>query len=173
MLSGSILNVTMAEFSSFSGSLSTTRVTVDCPRYSRGALVLSWQAIVAVLAAGLVSSFTDWLFMGVLFSSRYKTYPETWWPRATKADETKPILYSTIIGFITAAGVIALCAITGTHGLKADLILAAIAWAAGPLVVCITNGLWVRIDPAVTFAHSVGYLVRFLIAAVAASFVLP
>jgi hypothetical protein len=133
---------------------------------------MTWQLVVAVLAAGIVSSFTDWLFMGVLFHDRYNKYPETWWPRATKADETRPILYSTAIGFITAAAVIALCEIAGAHGLKADLTLAVIAWAAGPLVVCITNGLWVRIDPAVTFAHSLGYLVRFLIAGVAASIVL-
>ncbi len=133
---------------------------------------MDWKLVVAVLAAGLLSSFTDWLFMGQLFAERYKKYPETWWPRATKADETRPILYSTALGFITAAAVIALCEMAGAHDLKSALIVALIAFAAGPLVITLTNALWVRIDPAVTFAHCLGYLARFLIAGVAASMVL-
>jgi hypothetical protein len=32
----------------------------------------------AVLAATIVSSFTDWFFFGVLFHSRYQAYPEVW-----------------------------------------------------------------------------------------------
>ena len=43
---------------------------------------------------------------------------------------------------------------------------------AGPLVVGLTNGLWIRIDPAITFAHALGYLARFLIAGAAAGIVL-
>ncbi|HEX3674916.1 MAG TPA: DUF1761 family protein, partial [Rhizomicrobium sp.] len=126
----------------------------------------------AVLAAGVISSFTDWLFMGVLFKDRYGKYPETWWPRANQAEETKPILYSTALGFIAAAAVIALCEMVGTHSLESALEVAVTAWVAGPLVVSITTGLWVRIDPAITFAHCLGYLARFVVAAVAASLVL-
>ena len=128
---------------------------------------MDWKLIVAVVAAGILSSFTDWYFMGVLFRDRYQKYPETWWPR-TKAGETKPILYSTAIGFITAAGVIALCELAGAASITAALTVAVIAWAAGPLVVTVTNGFWVRIDPQVTFAHAVGYLARFVIAGIAA-----
>jgi hypothetical protein len=133
---------------------------------------MDWKLAVAVLAAGAISSFTDWLFMGVLFKDRYGKYPETWWPRANQADEIKPILYSTAIGFITAAAVIALCEMVGTHDLTSALEVAVIAWAAGPLVVSITTGLWVRIDPAITFAHCLGYLARFLVAGIAASIAL-
>jgi hypothetical protein len=132
---------------------------------------MDWKIAAAVLGAGLVASFTDWFFMGVLFQSRYRKYPETWWTR-TKADETRPILYSTAMGFITAAGVIGLCEVAGARDLKSALIVAAIAWAAGPLVVSVTTGFWIRIDPAVTFAHCLGYLVRFLIAAIAAALAL-
>jgi hypothetical protein len=133
---------------------------------------MEWKFAAAVLGAGLVSSFTDWFFMGVLFADRYKKYPETWWPRASKADETRPILYSTALGFITAACVIGLCAMLGASGLKGALTIAVLAWAAGPLVVTITNNLWIKIDPVVTLAHCLGYLARFLIAGVAAWIVL-
>ncbi|HEY2069433.1 MAG TPA: hypothetical protein VGG48_07760 [Rhizomicrobium sp.] len=132
---------------------------------------MDWKLIVAVIGAGLISSFTDWFFMGVLFRDRYTKYPETWWVK-TKTDEMKPILYSTAMGFITAAAIIGLCELANASSLFATLTLAVVAWLAGPLVVCITNGFWIRIDPAVTFAHSIGYLARFLIAAVAASWAL-
>jgi hypothetical protein len=132
---------------------------------------MDWKLIVAVIAAGVISSFSDWYFMGVLFRDRYRTYPETWWPR-TKADETKPILYSTAVGFITAAGVIALCEMTGATDIKSALTVAVIAWAAGPLAVTVTNGFWVKIDPYVTFAHATGYLARFVIAGIAAAIAL-
>jgi hypothetical protein len=131
---------------------------------------MDWKLTAAVLGAGIVASFTDWLFMGVLFHGRYNTYPETWWPRQ-KAD-TRAILYSTALGFITSAAVVGLCAMLGASGLHSALAVAVLAWAAGPLVGTITNGIWIKIDPAVTFAHSLGYLARFLIAGIAASIAL-
>ncbi|HTQ13253.1 MAG TPA: DUF1761 family protein [Rhizomicrobium sp.] len=133
---------------------------------------MDWKIVAAVIAAGVVSSFSDWYFMGVLFRGRYVKYPDTWWPRAGQKDETKPILYSTAIGFVTAAGVIALCALAGASDFRSALTVAVIAWAAGPLVVSVTNGLWIRIDPRVTFAHCLGYLARFVIAGIAAALVL-
>ncbi len=133
---------------------------------------MHWTIIAAILVAGTVSSFTDWLFMGVLFADRYKTYPDTWWPRATKADETTPIIWSSALGYITAAAVVLLCVVTGVNGYKGALIVAALAAAAGPLVIAPTSGLWVKIDPAVTTAHTIGYIVRFLIAGAAAGFIL-
>jgi hypothetical protein len=58
------------------------------------------------------------------------------------------------------------------HDIKSGLIVAALAAAAGPLVTTITNGFWIRIDPAITGVHTVGYIVRFLLAGVAAGYVL-
>jgi hypothetical protein len=128
--------------------------------------------MIAILVAGTVSSFTDWFFMGVLFADRYKTYPDTWWPRATKADEIRPILWSTALGYITAAAVVLLCVFAQVHDYKGAMIVAGLMAAAGPLVISPTNGMWVRLDPLVTAAHTVGYIVRFLIAGLAAGFVL-
>ena len=133
---------------------------------------MHWTIFAAILVAGTVSTFTDWLFMGVLFADRYKKYPESWWPRATKADELRPIIWSSVLGYITSAAVVLLCVIAGVHDYKGALIVAALAAAAGPLVISPTNGMWVRIDPLVTFAHTLGYIARFLIAGLAAGFVL-
>jgi hypothetical protein len=129
---------------------------------------MAWKLIVAIIASGIISSFTDWLFMGVLFQDRYQKYPEAWWPRPAKADEIAPILWSTALGFITAAAVVLLCVYAGVTSIGGGLTVAALAAAAGPLVTTITNGFWVKIDPVVTSSHTVGYIVRFLIAGVAA-----
>jgi hypothetical protein len=133
---------------------------------------MSWIVLVAVFAAGTLSSVTDWVFMGVLFADRYQTYPDTWWPRDKKT-ETMPILYSTALGYITATAVMALCAMAGVDGIVSGMKVAAIAWVAGSLVQVATTQIWVRIDPAVSLAHGLGYLVRFLIAGIAAGIALP
>jgi len=133
---------------------------------------MDWKLIAAVIGAGIAASFTDWFFMGVLFHERYNKYPEIWWPQFRAKGDSRAILYSTALGFITSAAVIGLCLMLGTSDLKSALTVALLAWIAGPLVVTITNGIWIKIDPAVTFAHCLGYLARFLIAGVAASIVL-
>lgn len=133
---------------------------------------MHWTLIAAILVAGTVSSFTDWFFMGVLFQDRYKKYPEAWWPRPAKADEIKPILWSVALGYITSAAIVLLCVIANVHGYRDTLIVAGLAAAAGPLVISPTTGLWVKIDPLVTAAHTFGYIVRFVIAGLAAGFVL-
>jgi hypothetical protein len=133
---------------------------------------MSWWLLGAVVVAGLVSSFTDWLFMGVLFHDRYNKFPDTWWPRSGPGAERGAILWSTVLGFITSAAVIGLCIYAGVTSIKGALIVAALAAAAGPLVTTITNGMWIKIDPTVTAAHTIGYIVRFLVAGVAAGIVL-
>jgi hypothetical protein len=133
---------------------------------------MHWQIIAAIVVAGLLSSFTDWFFMGVLFSDRYQKYPDTWWPRSGPGAERGAIITSTALGFITAAAIILLCEYAGVASISGGLIVAALAAAAGPLVTTTTNGMWIKIDPAVTFAHTIGYITRFLIAGLAAGIAL-
>jgi len=132
---------------------------------------MSWIIVAAVLVAGILSSFTDWYFFGVLHHDRYQRYPETWWPRA--GNETMPILYSTALGFITAAAVIALSAMAGVDGILSGIKVGLLCWLAGSFVQVATTQLFVRIDLRVGVAHMLGYLARFLIAGVAAGIALP
>ena len=133
---------------------------------------MHWTIIAAIVVSGAVSTFTDWLFMGVLFHDRYTKYPDTWWPRSGPAAERGAIMTSTVLGFVTATAVVLLCEYAGVHSMAGALIVAGLAAAAGPLVISPTNGLWVKIDPLVTVAHTAGYIVRFVIAGLAAGFVL-
>jgi hypothetical protein len=133
---------------------------------------MTWKIIAAIIASGIVSSFTDWFFMGVLFHDRYQKYPDTWWPRAGQAAERGAIMSSTALGFITAAAVALLCEYAGVTSIGGGLIVGALAAAAGPLVISPTAGMWIKIDPMVTVAHTTGYIVRFLIAGIAAGIAL-
>ncbi len=132
---------------------------------------MSWIIVAAVFVAGTLASFTDWFFMGMLFHDRYQVYPETWWPRA--GNETMPILYSTALGYITAAAVMWLCALAGVDGVMSGLKVGFIAWLAGSFVQVATTHIWVRIDLKVSIAHALGYLARFVIAGIAAGIALP
>ncbi len=132
---------------------------------------MSWIVVAAVFAAGTIASFSDWYFMGVLFRDRYQATPETWWPR--QQSETMPILYSTAFGYVTAAAVIALCAMAGVDSVWSGIKVGFIAWLAGSFVQVATTHIWVRIDPKVSIAHALGYLARFLIAGIAAGIALP
>ncbi len=136
---------------------------------------MSWHLrfLVAVLAAGTLSMFTDWLFMGVLFHARYNRYPEVWWPglRANAAD-TRAIAISSGLGYLTALAVVALCMHAHAHSLRGALFIAVIAWLGGPLVMQVTNGFWIKTDPLITVAHSLGWLARFLLAGLAAGILL-
>ncbi|HVV64535.1 MAG TPA: hypothetical protein VHC42_03635 [Rhizomicrobium sp.] len=132
---------------------------------------MSWVIPVAILVAGALASLTDWYFMGVLHHDRYGAYPETWWPR--DGNDSKPIVYSTALGFVTSASVMALCAMAGVGDVASGIKVAFLAWLAGSFVQVATTQIWVRIDAKVSIAHGFGYLARFVIAGIAAGIALP
>jgi hypothetical protein len=131
-----------------------------------------WMLAAAIAVSGTLATFTDWLFMGVLFHRHYNRYPEIWWPSFREKGDRRAIIYSAILAYVTSAAVIALICFARSHSLGQALILSLLAWLAGPVVVLVTNGFWIKIDPRVTFAHTLGWLARFLLAGVAAGFVL-
>jgi Protein of unknown function (DUF1761) len=127
---------------------------------------MTGMAILAIVVAGLVATFTDWLFMGVLFHDRYMRYPEVWRDSVRGNDRTA-VIYSCALDFVAAAGIVALCVLADIHTFWPAIGVAVFAWIAGPLVITITNGFFMKIDWAVIGAHCAGYLVRFLVAGIA------
>jgi hypothetical protein len=123
---------------------------------------------VAVIVAGTISTFTDGLFMGVLFHARYFRYPEVWWPRGPGQGSARQIIYSSALAYVTAATVVVLCAMVHAQTISECVLVASLMGIGGPVVVSITTGFWVKIDPLVTAAHCAGYFARFLISGVAA-----
>ena len=132
-----------------------------------------WMVLAAILASGILGSFTDWLFMGVLFHDAYNIYPEVWRPGIREGTNKGAIIWASVLGFVVSAGVVALCAVAGVGGIWSGLGVALLAWIAGPPVVIIVNNMFVKIDAKITVAHCLGYLARMLIAGAAAGIVLP
>jgi hypothetical protein len=133
---------------------------------------MNWHFFAAVLIAGTIGSLTDWLFMGVLFHERYMKYPEVWWPGLREGKDRRGIMWATALGYVSAAAIIAICWLTNVHGIWPSLLVAGLAWLAGPFLVIVVNGFFIKIDPAITVSHCAGYLTRFLIAGLAAGIAL-
>ena len=131
-----------------------------------------WMLLAAVAVSGTLATFTDWLLMGVLFHQHYDRYPEVWWPQFREKGDKRAIVYSAVLAYVTSAAIVMLCWIAPSHGYAQALTLSLLSWLAGPVVVLVTNGFWIKIDPRVTIAHTLGWLARFVLAGAAAGFVL-
>lgn len=127
----------------------------------------------ATVAAGVLGSFTDWLFMGVLFHDAYNRYPEVWRPGIAAGQDKSAILISAAIGFVMSAAIVALCDFAQIGSVGSGLVVAVLAWIAGPLALMAINGLFIKLDIRVIGAHSIGYLARFALAGIAAGLTLP
>lgn len=125
---------------------------------------MNWMRFVlAALVSGVLASFTDWLFMGLLFHKKYLETPEIWRLK-TGESETSKIVASSIIGLVSCAAFIYLCVWTGALNVpRAELRMAAIAWLAAPVPVILSNVVWIKMDPLIGLSHSLGWLARFVI----------
>mgnify|MGYP003385701274 CR=1 FL=1 len=122
------------------------------------------QLALAIAASAVVASFTDWLFMGVLFHDRYLKWPEIWRNPPGKSN-TGLIIRSQIIGIISSAGLATLLVFVNARDYVPAFLIAGFAWAAGPVPILANNSLWIKFDSAVALSHAIGWLARYLITA--------
>ena len=125
----------------------------------------------AIFIAGTLGSLTDWLFMGVLFHDAYNRHPEIWRPGIREGADRGAIIWSSALGYLITAAVVGLCVLAHVNTIAGGVIVAALAWLAGPPVVIIVNGMFIKIDPKITVAHCLGYGARILLAGLAAGIV--
>jgi hypothetical protein len=52
----------------------------------------------AVVVSGVMCSFTDWLFMGLLFHEKYKQHPEVWRSSVATGNESKGLFLGALVG---------------------------------------------------------------------------
>jgi hypothetical protein len=123
----------------------------------------------AAIAAGIVVSLTDWVFTGVLFHDKYFAHPEIWRKRNS---EVPAIAFSALLGFVTCGAFIGACGAAGLHGYQPALGLAGLCWLAMPMPLLVTNALYIKIHPLVVCSHALGWLVRLVVAALAAGWLL-
>ena len=127
-----------------------------------------WLIALAIVVAGAVGALTDWLFMGVLFHDAYNRWPEIWRDGVRDGQSRGAIIASSALGFVSSAAMIALCGFAHVQDLRAALIVSGLVFLAGPFLVVVVNGLFVKFDRRITLSHCLGYLARIVIAGVAA-----
>lgn len=134
---------------------------------------MNWtRFLLAVIASGVAAMFTDWLFMGVLFHKKYLETPEVW-RLEPGASESSSIAASTVLGMLSCAALIYLSIWAGAlHAVSGALRLAVLAWLAAPLPVILTNAIWIKLHPLVGVSHAIGWLVRFTVTALIATWLL-
>jgi hypothetical protein len=123
----------------------------------------------ATLLGAVLGSLADWLFAGVLFHGRYQLHPETWRPGA---NEGKRIALAQALCLITSAGFVALASKLGQTDPVGALKLAFMIWLIAPLPLLLANALFIRVDHLVTASHAAGWLVKLLLIAAAAAWLL-
>jgi hypothetical protein len=125
----------------------------------------------AVLVAGIVSSFTDWFFAGILFHGKYSAHPEIWRQGPGKS-ETSAVGWSIVLGFLTSGAFMATCVVLPVYGYTGTLKLAGLCWLIAPVPLLIVNALFIKLHPLVVVSHSIGWLAKLIVAAIAAGWFL-
>ena len=129
---------------------------------------IDWgRFLLTVLAAGIGSSITDYLFMGVLFHDKYNAYPEVW--RSPKGDDKRAIAISTAMGFVVCAIFTFACYRLKFqfYPMSVPVKLALAVWAMAALPIVISNSVWMKLHPQIAVAHALGWLAKFVVTAVA------
>jgi hypothetical protein len=128
---------------------------------------MPWNRIaLAVLTSGIMSSMTDWLFMGDWLYKRYDKHPEIWRYRGGKG-EMRAIIWASLLPFLTCSVLVFVCARLHLSSYSATLKLALAIWLIGPLPLTIANSLFMKLTAAIAAAHALGWLVKLVLVALA------
>ena len=122
---------------------------------------------VVLAGAGIVTSMTDWFFAGDWIHKRF-TYPEIW----RKEPETRAIVVSSVLPFVTCAAFLVLAWWIGVPSLGAALKLAVLVWLIGPLPLILTNAAFIKFHRVFVILYLIGWLVKLLFVGVAAHWLL-
>lgn len=117
----------------------------------------------ALMAATVGISLSDWLFFGVIFHGDYMKTPEMW--RAVP--ENRKIAFSMLISVVGTAAFLVIAQRTGIHEFGPTLGLSALVWLAAALPQTLTNTLYLNYSARLVVSHSLGWLARLVIAAAA------
>jgi hypothetical protein len=134
---------------------------------------MNWtRFFLAVVISGFATTFTDWLFMGVLFHKKYLATPEIWRVKPGQSD-TRSIVLSSLLGVLSCAVFLYFCVWAGiivSH--QATFYTALLVWVAAPVPIIFSNIVWIKMDPLLGISHSLGWLARFAVTALIGSWLL-
>jgi hypothetical protein len=128
---------------------------------------MNWpRFLLAVVLSGVAASFTDWLFMGVLFHKKYLETPEIWRLKAGEG-ETRGIVLSSLLGVLSSAVLLYFfiwLGIISSH--RTTFHSALLLWVAAPVPIIFSNIVWIKMHPLLGVSHSLGWLARFVLTAI-------
>jgi hypothetical protein len=124
---------------------------------------MNWTRLVVItIAAGVVSSLTDWFFAGDWLHRRF-TYPEIW----RKGNESRAIALTSPLPFLTCGAFSYLCVRIHLHSMAGTLKLVLAIWLIAPLPLILTNAAFMKLHRVFVASYATGWLVKLAIAAVA------
>ena len=132
---------------------------------------MSWsRLLLAAFAGGVITSMTDWFFMGAdgLYK-KFDHHPEIW--RRWERGEMRAVMWASVFPFLTCGAFAWLCAWLHLQSIGATTLLALAIWVIAAMPTLVVNGLFVKISPVVTAAYGAGWLVKLLVAAVAVALI--
>jgi hypothetical protein len=119
--------------------------------------------IIALIAALIAISLSDWLLFGVVFHNRYDKTPATW----RTVPESRKIAGSMLFALIGTIFLFRLADLFAAHSFSSLCTLTVLVWLAASLPQTVTNTLYVNYDASLVVSHSIGWLARIAIAAAA------
>jgi len=127
---------------------------------------MNWtRFLLAIGLSGLASTFTDWLFMGVLFHNKYLATPEIWRLKPGQS-ETRGIVLSSLLGVLSCAAFLYLCVWAETPFAYSTMLrMAFLVCVAGAVPIIFSNIVWIKMHPLLGVSHSLGWLARFVVTA--------
>jgi hypothetical protein len=119
--------------------------------------------IIALIAALIAISLSDWLLFGVVFHNRYDKTPATW----RTVPESRKIAGSMLFALIGTIFLFRLADLSAAHSFSSLCTLTVLVWLAASLPQTVTNTLYVNYDASLVVSHSIGWLARIAIASAA------
>jgi hypothetical protein len=125
---------------------------------------MNWtRFLLAAVLSGFTTTFSDWLFMGVLFHDKYLATPEIWRIKPGQSD-TRSIVLSSLLGVLSCVAFLYLCVSTGAFvSHHATIHVAFLVCGAGAIPIIFSNIVWIKMHPLLGVSHSLGWLARFIV----------
>jgi hypothetical protein len=134
---------------------------------------MNWtRFLLAVVISGFATTFTDWIFMGVLFHKKYLATPEIWRLKPGES-ETRGIVLSSLLGVLSCAVLLYFCVWAGViSSHRATLHTTLLVWLAAPVPIIFSNIVWIKMHPLLGVSHSLGWLARFVVTGIIGNWLL-
>ncbi len=127
------------------------------------------HAVYAVLLSTFIAVNTDWLFAGDIWMRFYRIHAAAWRSKAEGFREGPAITGSIALTLLTCAIFVGILRCAHVHGYRCSMMFALMSWLAVPAPLLFTQCFWMKYPWQLATVHSIGWLVKLEVIAVAAA----